>query len=225
LNVPPDFPTHYKTRMLCELLADASAPLYVLRLWCECENRKSYRLDDLSKEALKALCGSPGPANKLQSSLVTSGFIRVEDKTLIVQSFADNNPELAEAWDKEAKKKCKDKKVSPYSAAFEEWWIAYPKQIAKEKANKAYVSAGKRLRDRCGWDSVATKAFLLEKALLYAKSPQGQSEFCPHPASWLNAGSYDDDPKDWQRDRDKPKAKSKQAVLPSLEEIGGFDGE
>lgn len=227
MNVDPDFLTNWKTRKLIGLLSDESAPLYVLRLWAECQNRRSYRFDDLSKEALKDLCGSPGPANKLQSSLVTSVFIRIEDKTIVVNSFAELNPELAEAWDREAAKKRKDPKVTPYSLAFEEWFAAYPRRVAKADANVAYIKAGNDLKKRRGLDSIAAKAFLLEKALLFAQSEKGQSEFCPHPATWLNGGRYDDDPKDWKDDgsKTKPKAKVKQQALPSLSDLGGFDAE
>ena len=42
---------------------------------------------------------------------------------------------------------------------------------------------------------------LLAKVREYAASPAVKStpiEFIPHPATWFNAGRYDDDPAEWQ---------------------------
>lgn len=64
----------------------------------------------------------------------------------------------------------------------------YPRKIAKQDALKAI---NKALKER-------TFEFLLEKTKLYYKAREGQdSQFTPYPASWFNAGHYDDDPKEW----------------------------
>jgi hypothetical protein len=97
--VDPDFTEHWKTRMLVGLLdGDEAAPVYVLRLWAHCQNRKQSIFQDLHSEALKALCRFPGPANKLESSLVTSGFIRRHGKDLEVVNWSDYNASLIAAW-------------------------------------------------------------------------------------------------------------------------------
>ena len=42
--------------------------------------------------------------------------------------------------------------------------------------------------------------FLLEAATEFAQSTLGQDpQYCPHPATWLNAGRWDDDRAEWQR--------------------------
>lgn len=97
--VDPDFCDHWKTRMLVGTLdGDECAPLYVLRLWAHCQNRRQSTFENISPEALKALCRFPGNSNKLESSLVTSGFVRREGKVLIVVGWDEYNSSLIAAW-------------------------------------------------------------------------------------------------------------------------------
>jgi len=97
--VDPDFCDHWKTRMLVGTLdGDECAPLYVLRLWAHCQNRRQSTFENISPEALKALCRFPGNANKLEASLVTSGFVRREGKVLIVVGWDEYNSSLIAAW-------------------------------------------------------------------------------------------------------------------------------
>lgn len=71
---------------------------------------------------------------------------------------------------------------------------AYPRKVGHKDAVKAITSALKaapadRLLER-------TKAFAGAVALW----PKGDGKFVPHPATWFNRGSYDDDPETWKRD-------------------------
>jgi hypothetical protein len=97
--VDPDFPDHWKTRLLVNSLDnDQAAPMYVLRLWAHCQNRRQSKFE-LSSEALKALCCFPGQANKLEASLVASGFVRRDERLLIVCGWASYNASLLAAWE------------------------------------------------------------------------------------------------------------------------------
>lgn len=97
--VDPDFCDHWKTRMLVGSLdGDEAAPVYVLRLWAHCQNRRQSTFSNLSSEALKALCRFPGNANKLESSLVASGFVRREERDLIVCNWDEYNSSLIASW-------------------------------------------------------------------------------------------------------------------------------
>jgi hypothetical protein len=84
--------------MLVGNLNDEAAPIYVLRLWAHCQNRRQSHFDALSTEALKALCRFPGPANKLESSLTASGFVRRDDDGLIVCNWDEYNSSLIASW-------------------------------------------------------------------------------------------------------------------------------
>ncbi len=97
--VDPDFCDHWKTRMLVgSLNGDEAAPVYVLRLWAHCQNRRQSQFENLNAEALKALCRFPGNANKLEASLAASGFVRRVEDTLIVLNWDEYNRTLIAAW-------------------------------------------------------------------------------------------------------------------------------
>ncbi len=73
--VDPDFPDHWKTRLLVDLLEDESAPLNVIRLWAHCQNRRTHHFEDLNAKALKAICRYPGDPDKFEAAMVSSGFV------------------------------------------------------------------------------------------------------------------------------------------------------
>lgn len=97
--VDPDFPDHWKTRMLVdELGGDEAAPVYLLRIWAHCQNRRTSSFENLPPAALKALCRYPGHSNKLESALTTSGFVRRADQSLIVCGWEEYNATLIANW-------------------------------------------------------------------------------------------------------------------------------
>lgn len=97
--VDPDFADHWKTRMLVGLLGgDEAAPVYVLRIWAHCQNRRQAEFEGITPEALKALCRFPGHSNKLDASLAASGFIRREGNVLYVCNWSEYNASLIAAW-------------------------------------------------------------------------------------------------------------------------------
>lgn len=98
--VDADFPDHWKTRMFVDLLdGDEAAPVYILRLWAHCQNRKKSEFENFPQAALKAVCRFPGHANKFESSLIASGFVRRENDVLIVCGWMDYNAGLVANWE------------------------------------------------------------------------------------------------------------------------------
>ena len=98
--VETDFLDHWKTVLLINSLETDLAPLYVLRIWSHCQLRKKSRFENLSSEALKALCRFPGQANKLESSLAASGFVRRDESgALIVVNWDEYNAGLLANWE------------------------------------------------------------------------------------------------------------------------------
>lgn len=97
--IEPDFPDHWKTQMLIQLSEDPSSPLWVIRLWAHCQQRKTHEFTNLSPEALKAVCRFVGQASKLESLLRTCGFIRRCDEKLIVHQWNEYNASLLANWD------------------------------------------------------------------------------------------------------------------------------
>lgn len=97
--VDSDFLDHWRTQMLIDKLQDQCAPLYVLRLWGHCQNRKKTQFEPIPNPGIKALCRCPGDADLLVDSLIECQFItRHEDGTIEVNGWAEKNAKLLTAW-------------------------------------------------------------------------------------------------------------------------------
>ena len=72
---------------------------------------------------------------------------------------------------------------------------AYPRKVGKADALKAITRTLKA--------GAITPDALLVKVQAYAAAvatwPEADRKFVPHPATWFNRGSFDDDPATWQR--------------------------
>jgi hypothetical protein len=70
---------------------------------------------------------------------------------------------------------------------------AFPKRVGRKAAIKAINAALESI----------TADRLLESTKAYAAAvaswPEDDRRFVPHPATWFNRGSYDDDPEQWKR--------------------------
>lgn len=72
-------------------------------------------------------------------------------------------------------------------------YAEYPRKVARKSALKAIglvlaTTSSEHLLER-------TKAF----ATATASWPEADKQFIPHPATWFNRGSYEDDPETWKR--------------------------
>ncbi|CAB4171714.1 hypothetical protein UFOVP1007_40 [uncultured Caudovirales phage] len=76
----------------------------------------------------------------------------------------------------------------------EEIYAAYPRKVGKQGAIKAIK--------RLAFHNISP-GWLLERTKAYAEAtsrwPAEDRQYIPHPATWFNRGSYDDDPKEWER--------------------------
>lgn len=75
-------------------------------------------------------------------------------------------------------------KNAAIAAAFDEWWTAYPKKVAKGAATKAYRAALKKV------DAVELLAGLTQQL---PAMTAGDPKFIPNPATWLNAERWSDE--------------------------------
>lgn len=70
----------------------------------------------------------------------------------------------------------------------EQFWEAYPRRIAKRAAFKV-------LERVCAKEQGLPFEVLLSAVKVYARSVAGKDmQYVAHPATWLNAGRWDDDP-------------------------------
>lgn len=69
--------------------------------------------------------------------------------------------------------------------AFDAFWEPYPKKVGKQAALKAYLRIIKTIDPAC-----VLSGLLSQQAFLIDQKNRG---FCPDPATWLNAGRWDDE--------------------------------
>lgn len=87
----------------------------------------------------------------------------------------------------------------------EDIYKAYPRKIGKQAALKAIKKAIKVCEPKDSWvGAIDTKErYLLKRTQAYAAATEKwkpeDKQYIPHPATWFNRGSYDDDPKEWER--------------------------
>ena len=77
-----------------------------------------------------------------------------------------------------------------YSEAFDAFWAFYPRKIGKGKAWSAF----KRLKAD---DRLAAIDQAEAYAQAYEMAPDSRRQFFKHPATWLNARSWEDDHAEW----------------------------
>jgi hypothetical protein len=86
------------------------------------------------------------------------------------------------------------------SMEFETFWAAYPRKVGKQAAMKSYAKALKLTTPEQILDGIKT---------LRDETAGKESQFIPHPSSWLNAGRWEDEaPKQQQAVIDGPWSKS-----------------
>lgn len=100
--IDPDFLDHWRTGMVVDALGDSMAPMYIMRLWAHCQERKS-DIFAMPTRGLKAQCKFPGDAEAFELALSEAGFIARDGETITVCGWAEKNASLIAAWENGAK--------------------------------------------------------------------------------------------------------------------------
>ena len=95
--VEPDFLDHWKTRLLTRLLNDEKAPLYVLRLWAHCQQRKTDRFTGWNPDVLASVCRWESDGATLWEAMGKT-FIEIKGGEVVVHGWAETNAALLSAW-------------------------------------------------------------------------------------------------------------------------------
>jgi hypothetical protein len=69
------------------------------------------------------------------------------------------------------------------TATFDDFWLLYPRRVAKKDANKAWARMSET-------DRVKALTAMVQWRRIWA---QKELEYLPHPASWLNGERWDDE--------------------------------
>tara|TARA_R110000851_G_scaffold64798_1_gene147331 strand:- start:643 stop:1497 length:855 start_codon:yes stop_codon:yes gene_type:complete len=78
----------------------------------------------------------------------------------------------------------KELDLKRYLPEFEEFWNAYPKRVGKGKAQAAFTKATQHTNAQT----------IIQAAAQYAQAPGlPEKQYIPHPTTWLNAESWEDD--------------------------------
>jgi len=80
--------------------------------------------------------------------------------------------------------------------AFDEFWKIYPRKTEKIAARTAFDRALRILAPDARDEAARTAAaqIIIEGARRYANEMTGNMKFTKYPATWLNAGCWDDEP-------------------------------
>ncbi len=100
------------------------------------------------------------------------------------------HPSDVKVTKKERKKEGKERKerIQQPLRGWEEIYQAYPRKIGKKDAQKAILKALKAKRH----------SELLEATKAFSEAVKGaDKKFIPHPSTWFNRGSYDDERSEW----------------------------
>lgn len=126
---------------------------------------------------------SPGgktPAPKKTTS--NQKIIKPEDQQDSCPADAEREPVQPSGWRPESKT------VNEIiDAEFADWWVVYPRKVAKGQAERAYRTARK---------NGASQADLLEgiaAAVRVWKATKTETQYMPYPATWLNGKRWLDD--------------------------------
>lgn len=95
MNIDPGFLDHWRTRMLGDALGgDELAPLYVMRLWAQCERTRSLRLV-LSPCEVKSLCKYRDDPFALEVGLAAAGFFERDGDAIVAREWIGCSVSLA----------------------------------------------------------------------------------------------------------------------------------
>ena len=95
--VEPTFFDHWKTKML-EPLLGVQAPLYVLRLWGYCQDRREWEFHNIPDGGIAAICRFDGEPAELLKALSDVRFIELDNGVMRVRNWHEYNASLVAAW-------------------------------------------------------------------------------------------------------------------------------
>jgi hypothetical protein len=97
--VQPDFPEHWKTRLLVKISKDESSPLAVIRLWAHCQHSRRSEFPDMTPAQLASIChwGARKPACHV--ALAKAGFVdKLTPKGFAAHQWSEHNAQLLQKW-------------------------------------------------------------------------------------------------------------------------------
>jgi len=97
--VKENFCDHWKLKKLKRLSGRDDSAEMVLRLWGNCQQRKTDRFENPNPDQIAAICNHDGDPGQLVSWLIECAFLDQEGDTLIVHDWAEHNGTLIASWE------------------------------------------------------------------------------------------------------------------------------
>ena len=110
MSLSPDFPDHYKTKILLKMAGHAGV-FSLIKLWAQCQFRRTERIEKPA-EIVAAIADWEADPDQLETALIESGFARREGDTFILHQWEDQNKKLFTSY-ANGKKGGKPKSESP----------------------------------------------------------------------------------------------------------------
>jgi hypothetical protein len=95
--VQPDFPDHWKTRLLVRLCGPDSV-LCLLRFWSHCQNRRKWVFEGMTPAILASICAWTGD-EKVFCDAMTQTFLDVDGDTVTAHEWEEINHKLIHNWE------------------------------------------------------------------------------------------------------------------------------
>lgn len=142
--------------------------------------------DDLS--AIRAAAGAKGGTAKAANDAASASKPLANDAANVASVWQTSSKPCSPEPEPGTSSSNPSSAAPPRSAAvdelFETWWTIYPRRERKAAARKAFAKAIK----------LAEPSAILAGAVRLRDDPNRVPMYTPHPASWLNAGGWDDEP-------------------------------
>ena len=129
-------------------------------------------------EIVQKLCYMTEPPN--MNKFIELGFIEAE-------RLPDGYQMVTKRLPNDGLEKSREENKQPSSNGFDVFYAAYPRKVGKLAAEKAW----KRLKTPGAVLPIILKAIQMQKESEQWLKNNGQ--FIPHPATWLNRGSWEDE--------------------------------
>jgi len=117
----------------------------------------------------------------------TSGNPTQADPTQVRPTQADPTPKkttfLEDQLREDHSTNTTARDVAPAGPSFDEFWAVYPRKAGKADARKAWAKV-----------DVMERGDVVDGARTYRDDPNRDPQFTAHPATWLRAGRWEDDP-------------------------------
>ena len=212
----PGFANHRKTKALAARLGiSRREAIGALVMLFELAGESTWLGDigALRNREIADACDHDGPSQDFIHALIDCNWLdRCKVHRLVIHDWAEHAPPWIKLRAEEEGETllssgdrspgAKRKKTTTYTPAFEMFYQAYPRKIAKHPASKAFSAAVSLVEVEQGLETEDAEDYLINASLEFAASNYVKTQkpdLIPHPATWLNARRYLDDRAEWNR--------------------------